>query len=60
MNPYWSYGLAAIGILGILLAGQKKAIGWAVGFGAQLAPCDLSMRDKKHMCGGYEDNPDAD
>lgn len=35
MNPLWSYSLAAIG-LGILLAGQKKSIGWAVGFGAQL------------------------
>jgi hypothetical protein len=36
VNPLWSYGLAAIGILGIYLAGQKKAVGWAVGFGAQL------------------------
>lgn len=37
MSPLWSYGLAAIGILGIFLAGQKRAVGWAVGFSAQIA-----------------------
>lgn len=31
----WSYGLAAVGILGIVLAGRKNAWGWAVGLGAQ-------------------------
>ncbi len=32
----WSYILAAVGILGIYLAGDKKRIGWAVGVGAQV------------------------
>lgn len=32
----WSYLLAAVGILGIWLAGRKSAWGWAVGLGAQL------------------------
>lgn len=35
MNPLWSYLLAAVGILGLLLAGRRRAIGWAIGFGAQ-------------------------
>lgn len=33
---WWSISLAAIGILGIWLAGQKRALGWAVGVAAQL------------------------
>lgn len=36
MNPLWSYGLAAIGITGLLLAGSKRKVGWAIGFGAQI------------------------
>lgn len=35
MSPLWSYSLAAVGILGIWLAGRKSLWGWAVGFGAQ-------------------------
>jgi hypothetical protein len=35
MNPYWSYFLSAVGILGIYLAGKKNKAGWAVGFGVQ-------------------------
>jgi len=31
----WSYGLAAIGILGIYLAGRHNQWGWAIGVGAQ-------------------------
>lgn len=31
----WSYLLAAVGILGLVLAGRRKAIGWAIGLGAQ-------------------------
>ena len=31
----WSYALAAVGILGIWLAGRKSLWGWAVGLGAQ-------------------------
>ena len=36
MSVWWSVGLAAIGILGIYLAGRKNLWGWAVGVGAQL------------------------
>lgn len=35
MNPYWSYLLTAVGVLGIWLAGRKSSAGWAVGLGAQ-------------------------
>lgn len=35
-NLIWSISLAAIGILGIYLAGNKSRWGWALGFGAQL------------------------
>jgi nicotinamide riboside transporter PnuC len=31
----WSYSLAAIGILGIYLAGRRNLWGWAIGVGAQ-------------------------
>lgn len=31
----WSYALAAIGILGIYLAGRRNIWGWVVGFAAQ-------------------------
>lgn len=36
MHIAWSIALAAIGILGIYLAGKKNLIGWAIGFGAQV------------------------
>lgn len=32
----WSVALAAVGILGIYLAGRKNLWGWAIGTGAQL------------------------
>lgn len=35
MNPYWSYLLTAVGVLGLHLAGKKNRWGWAVGLGAQ-------------------------
>lgn len=34
-NLIWSIALAAVGILGIYLAGNKSRFGWAVSFGAQ-------------------------
>lgn len=37
MTPlWWSILLAAVGILGLLLAGSKRKVGWAVGVGAQV------------------------
>lgn len=35
MSALWSYVLAAVGILGIYLAGRRSWIGWAVGVAAQ-------------------------
>lgn len=35
-NIVWSFVLAAIGILGLYLAGSKNLWGWAVSFSAQL------------------------
>lgn len=32
----WSVALAAIGILGLVLAGRKRSIGWAIGLSAQV------------------------
>lgn len=32
----WSFALAAVGIVGLVLAGRKNAAGWAVGLGAQV------------------------
>jgi membrane protein implicated in regulation of membrane protease activity len=36
MAQWWSWTLAAIGILGIYLAGRKRAVGWLVGVAAQV------------------------
>ena len=33
MIALWSYALAAVGILGLYLAGKGKRLGWAVGVG---------------------------
>lgn len=36
MTPLlWSILLSAVGILGILLAGSKRKLGWAIGFSTQ-------------------------
>lgn len=36
MTPlWWSILLAAVGILGLLLAGSKRKVGWLIGLGAQ-------------------------
>ena len=35
-SQWWSWVLAAVGVLGIWLAGRHSAIGWAVGLGAQV------------------------
>jgi hypothetical protein len=32
----WSLALAAVGVFGLLLAGRKNRMGWAVGFFAQI------------------------
>jgi len=34
-NIVWSVALAATGILGLYMAGNKSPLGWAVSFGAQ-------------------------
>lgn len=36
MPILWSIGLAAIGILGIYLAGKKNSLGWLIGLSAQV------------------------
>ena len=37
MSQWWSWLLAAWGVTGLVLAGRRKAIGWAVGLAAQVA-----------------------
>lgn len=32
---YWSWGLALVGIAGLVLAGNKKKSGWALGIATQ-------------------------
>jgi hypothetical protein len=32
----WSWVLAAVGVVGLLLAGSSNKLGWAIGFGAQV------------------------
>lgn len=33
---WWSFLLAAVGIIGLILAGKKLAVGWLVGLAAQV------------------------
>ena len=33
---WWSYGLAALGILGLYLSGNRNKVGWLIGAGAQI------------------------
>ncbi|MEV4461475.1 hypothetical protein [Microbispora sp. NPDC049633] len=35
MSAYWSWLLMAVGVLGLYYAGKRRAIGWAIGLGAQ-------------------------
>lgn len=35
ISQWWSWGLAAVGLLGLYLAGKKNKAGWLIGAGAQ-------------------------
>jgi hypothetical protein len=35
MTMLWSWVLTTVGVCGLILAGSKRSIGWAVGLGAQ-------------------------
>ena len=35
MNQWWSWLLTAWGITGLILAGRRRAVGWAIGLSAQ-------------------------
>ena len=48
MSPLWSYSLAAVGVVGILLAGQKRSVGWAVGLGAQFLWIAYAIVTEQH------------
>jgi len=36
VNPYWSWILTAVGVIGLYYAGKKRAVGWGIGVLAQL------------------------
>ena len=48
MNLIWSIALAAIGILGLYLAGSKNLWGWAVSFLAQAAWMVFAVMTKQY------------
>lgn len=33
---WWSWVLTAVGVTGLFLAGSRRTVGWAIGFGAQV------------------------
>lgn len=35
MSAWWSWALTAVGITGLYFAGQRRALGWAIGLSAQ-------------------------
>jgi len=35
VSQWWSWVLTVVGIAGLLLAGGRRTVGWAVGLGAQ-------------------------
>ena len=36
MIAWWSWILTAVGVTGLYFAGRRRALGWAIGLGAQL------------------------
>ncbi|MFE9921571.1 hypothetical protein ACFYQA_08310 [Streptomyces sp. NPDC005774] len=36
MIAWWSWLLTAVGVTGLYFAGRKRALGWAIGLGAQV------------------------
>lgn len=36
MEWWWSWLLMAVGVTGLYFAGRKRALGWGIGFGAQV------------------------
>lgn len=35
MNAWWSWLLTIVGVTGLYFAGRRRALGWAIGLGAQ-------------------------
>lgn len=35
MSQWWSWSLAAIGVTGLYLAGNRRVLGWVIGFAVQ-------------------------
>lgn len=35
MSALWSYLLTVVGVTGLVMAGRRQAVGWAIGLGAQ-------------------------
>lgn len=36
MDAWWSWLLTAVGVTGLFYAGRRRAVGWAIGLGAQV------------------------
>lgn len=36
MSQWWSWVLTVVGVTGLLVAGSKRKLGWAIGLGAQV------------------------
>lgn len=47
-NLVWSIILAAVGILGLYLAGSKKTLGWLVSLGAQVLWIIFALVSKQY------------
>lgn len=54
---WWSWLLTAVGVTGLYFAGRKRAVGWAIGIGAQVLWLAYALTTKQYgfvvSCGAY-------
>ena len=48
MIAWWSWLLTAVGVTGLYFAGRKRALGWGIGFGAQVLWVAYALSTGQH------------
>ncbi|MFI9824426.1 hypothetical protein ACIHFC_28840 [Streptomyces sp. NPDC052013] len=48
MIAWWSWLLTAFGVTGLYFAGRKRALGWAIGLGAQVLWISYALSTRQY------------
>ncbi|MFC8432243.1 hypothetical protein [Streptomyces sp. NPDC057253] len=48
MVAWWSWVLTAVGVTGLYFAGRRRALGWAIGLGAQVLWIGYALTTKQY------------